>query len=298
MKIGCHVSIAGGIVNAPERAADLGCEVFQMFTRSPQGGLAPIINQDIVVRFKEEMNKWKQIDCYIHAPYYINFASVNPKIRESSVRVIREELERGSLIGAKYLMTHLGSSTSLDKARDRSLTASSSKDDIRDEALKLVASGVRKIMKDYKGTTQFLLEISAGAGNTIGNTFEELNQILEHIKSFDVMVYHNIGVCLDSAHMFASGYDIKSKVGFETILSVIKNTVGLEKIKLIHANDSKVGLSERKDRHDHIGDGKIGVEGFKNLIKQFPEADFILETEHDKVAQDIKKLKEIRKKYG
>ncbi|MDP3792534.1 MAG: deoxyribonuclease IV [bacterium] len=277
MKIGCHVSIAGGIVNAPERAADLGCEVFQMFTRSPQGGPAPIINQDIVVRFKEEMKKWGQQNCYIHAPYYINFASVDQKIREASVRVIREELERGSLIGAKYLMTHLGSS----------------KDFSRDEALKLVASGVRKIMKGYKGKTEFLLEISAGAGSTIGDTFEELKYILENSGNSK-----KIGICIDSAHMFASGYDIKSKVGLETTLNVIKNTVGMEKIKLIHTNDSKVGLGEKKDRHDHIGDGKIGVEGFKNLVKAFPEVDFILETQHDKVAQDIKKLKEIRKKYG
>src|SRR3989344_6043714 len=106
-RIGCHVSIAGGITNAPQRAADLGCEVFQMFTRSPQGGPAPKIDQETVVRFQEEMKKWNQKNCYIHAPYYINFASANPKTREASVRVIREELERGSLIGAKCVMTHL-----------------------------------------------------------------------------------------------------------------------------------------------------------------------------------------------
>ena len=95
--------------------------------------------------------------------------------------------------------------------------------------------------------------------------------------------------------MFASGYDIKTKDGFSLVIKVIKKTVGLERIKLIHANDSKVGLGERKDRHDHIGDGKIGAEGFKNLIKAFPGIDFILETKHDKVIEDIKKLKEIRK---
>ena len=109
MKIGCHVSIAGGIVNAPQRAADLGCEVFQIFTRSPQGGSAPKIDAEVVKKFKDEMKKWNQADCYIHAPYYINFASANKAIRKASIRIVREELERGSLIGAKYLMTHLGS---------------------------------------------------------------------------------------------------------------------------------------------------------------------------------------------
>src|SRR3989344_8716844 len=167
MKIGCHVSIAGGIWNAPKNAADLGCEVFQMFSRSPQGGPAPKIDKEVIKKFKEEMEKWGQENCYIHAPYYINFASANPRIREASIRIIREELERGSLIGAKCLMTHLGSS----------------KDYSRDEALKMVASGIKAIMKGYNGSTQFLLEISAGAGNTIGNTFEELAYIIKNSDS-------------------------------------------------------------------------------------------------------------------
>lgn len=274
MKIGAHVSIAGGIINAPQRAADLGCEVFQMFTRSPQGGPAPKLDEDIIKKFKEEMAKHGQADCYIHAPYYINFASGNPKTREASVRIVREELERGSLIGAKCLMTHLGSA----------------KDMPRDEALKVTASGIRAVMRDYKGTTRFLLEISAGAGNIMGDTFEELEQIIDGDE--------RIGVCLDSAHMFASGYDIKTKDGFDSTVKIIEKTVELERIMAIHANDSKVGLNEHKDRHDHIGDGKIGIEGFKNLIKAFPEVDFILETKHDKVAEDIKKLKVIRKNDG
>src|SRR3989338_7930129 len=108
-KVGCHVSIAGGIVNAPQRAAELGCEVFQMFTRSPQGGPAPKLTSDIIKNFKEEMKKWKQENCYIHAPYYINFASSDKAIRSASARVIREELERGSLIDSRYVMFHPGS---------------------------------------------------------------------------------------------------------------------------------------------------------------------------------------------
>ncbi len=262
-KIGCHVSIAGGIVNAPQRAAELGCEVFQMFTRSPQGGPAPKITPEIIKQFKEEMKKWGQKDCYIHAPYYVNFASANEATRKASVRVIREELERGSLIGAKCLMTHLGSA----------------KDVPREEALKMVASGVKEIMKGYKGSTEFLLEISAGAGNTIGNTFEEL----EYIRGNNP----KIGICLDSAHMFASGYDIKSKDGFGAVIKNIKKTIGLVSIKVIHANDSKIELSGRKDRHDHIGDGKIGREGFVNLAPVF-KCDFIAETKDDKVKEDIK----------
>lgn len=252
-----------------------------MFTRSPQGGPAPKIDKEVADNFKKEMKKWAQKDCYIHAPYYINFASTNEATRKASVRVIREELERGTLLGAKCLMTHLGSA----------------KDVPRDKALKLVAAGIRAIMKGYGGSTEFLLEISAGAGNTIGNTFEELEYIIENSDPFGKLrASDRIGICIDSAHMFAGGYDIKTKEGFEAIIKNIKKTIGPESIKVIHANDSKVGLGERKDRHDHIGDGKIGVEGFKNLIKAFPEVDFILETKPDKVAEDIKELKLIRQK--
>ena len=281
MKIGCHVSIAGGIVNAPQRAADLGCEVFQMFTRSPQGGPAPKLTAEIVKEFKTEMEKHVQKNCYIHAPYYINFASANEKTRNSSVRIVREELERGSLIGAKYVMFHPGSSASL--------TASSAGKIGEKEILKITARGVAQVLKGYKGTTELLLEISAGAGEIIGDTFDELANIIKACGK-------KPGICLDSAHMFASGYDIKTKDGFVGILKTVKETVGMDSVKLIHANDSKVGLGERKDRHEHIGDGKIGVEGFKNLINSFPETDFILETQHDKVVEDIKLLKGIREK--
>ena len=280
-KIGCHVSIPGGIWNAPKNAADLGCEVFQMFTRSPQGGPAPKIDEEVIKKFKEEMKKWGQKNCYIHAPYYINFASANKATRDASVRVIREELERGSLIGAKYVMTHLGSA----------------KDMPRDEALKVVASGIKAVAKGYRGNTQFLLEISAGAGNVIGDTFEELEYILNNAKDICLPAGRQVGICLDSAHMFASGYDIKTKEGFKATIDIIKNTVGLERIKLIHANDSMVGLGEHKDRHDHIGDGKIGVNGFKNLMSVFGNTDFILETKPDKVEKDIKTLTGIRKSF-
>lgn len=277
MRIGAHVSIAGGIINAPKNAADLGCEVFQMFTRSPQGGPAPKITPEIIKTFKKEMEGRRQQNCYIHTPYYINLASADKKIRNSSARIIREELDRGDLIEAKYVMTHLGSY----------------KDSTLNEALKMAADGIRGALDDYDGKTELLLEISAGAGSIIGDTFEELAGIFQYLN---ISKFKNAGVCLDSAHMFASGYDIKTAAGFEETVSIIKRTVGFEKIRLIHANDSKVGLGEKKDRHDHIGNGKIGVEGFENLIKAFPGIDFILETKHDKVAEDIKILREIRNK--
>ena len=272
VKIGCHVSIAGGVQNAPKRAADLGCEVFQLFTRSPQGGPAPELTKELIAEFKSEMKKWNQENCYIHTPYYINFASVKENVQKASVRVVREELERGSLIGAKYVMTHLGSAKDYNN---------------KDDALDVVAGSVGEIMKGYDGLTVFLLEISAGAGDIIGSTFEELEYILRSNSN-------SIGICLDSAHMFASGYDIKTDDGFKQTIDQVEATVGLDRIKLIHANDSMVGLGEKKDRHEHIGEGKIGQEGFVNLMSQFPKIDMVLETDHDKIKEDIKKLKKLR----
>ena len=272
-KIGCHVSIAGGIQNAPGRAAELGCEVFQIFSRSPRGGAAPKITPEIAKAFKAEMKRHGQANCYIHTPYYINFASSNPAIRSASSRIVREELERGTLIGAKYIMTHMGSAGDL----------------ARSDALKAVAEGVTKILKGYKGTTILLLEISAGAGNVMGDTFEELDYFIKNSSD-------KVNVCIDTAHMFASGYDIKTEKGMADTLKVIKKTSRTKRIKLIHANDSKIDLGGRRDRHDHIGKGKIGEQGFINLMKIFPGLDMILETEHDFVVDDIKKLKSLRAK--
>src|SRR3989338_820467 len=184
-KIGCHVSIAGGIVNAPQRAAGLGCEVFQMFTRSPQGGAAPKITPEIAEQFKEEMKKWGQENCYIHAPYYINFASSKKSIRSASAKIVREELERGSLIGAKYVMFHPGSAKDME----------------RKEALKITAEGVAKVMNGYDGSTELLLEISAGAGNVMGDTFEELKYIMDNCLPARAGGYDNIGICIDSAQI-------------------------------------------------------------------------------------------------
>lgn len=254
----------------PARAGELGCEVFQMFTRSPQGGTVPKITPEIAEEFKLAMKANEQAECYVHAPYYINFASSNKAIRSASARVIREELERSSLIGAKYVMFHPGSAKDMERA----------------EALKITAEGVAKVMNGYEGSTELLLEVSAGAGNIMGDTFEELAEIIK-------LSGHNLGICLDTAHIFASGYDIRTAEAMVKTLETISKTVGKEAIKLVHVNDSKIDLGEHKDRHEHIGEGKIGQEGFIQILSTF-NLDLILETEHDKVEQDIRILKDIR----
>lgn len=277
MNIGAHVSIAGGVEQAPLNAAKAGCECFQMFTRSPQGGPAPELDDEVVSQFKKNCQKKKLDNYYIHTPYYINLASSNPRIRFGSIKVIREDLERGSLLGAKALMTHLGSSKDLGEK----------------QALKKVIAGVEKILDGYKGKTQFLIENSAGAGGTIiGDTFEEIGQIIKTWPEY------KIGVCLDTCHAFVSGYDLRTKQAVDKTLKKFDKLIGLSKIKLVHTNDAKAELGSYTDRHEHIGYGKIGKEGFQTLLNHpiLKKVDFILETPMDgQKINDLKTLKDLRR---
>ncbi len=276
MNIGAHVSIAGGVFNAPINAAKTGCECFQMFTRSPQGGPAPVLDPDTVSTFHANLKQHKLTAVYIHTPYYINLASSTDRISASSIRVIREELDRGSLLGARALMTHIGSASDLG----------------RNQAMKKVVAGLKKVVSGYEGKTRFLLEISAGSGNIIGDTFEEIAALIKAVPDYP------IGVCFDTCHAFASGYDLRTKKNVDDTLSKFDEVIGLEKLFVIHANDSKFGLNSRKDRHDHIGYGHIGAEGFRALLhhQKLKQVDFILETppSENKDLDDVKMLKKLR----
>ncbi|MDO8625887.1 MAG: deoxyribonuclease IV [Candidatus Magasanikbacteria bacterium] len=276
MLFGAHVSIAGGIFNAPLNAAAIGCEVFQMFTRSPHGGLVKPITPEVAALFKTNMALCAQSECYIHAPYFINYASANNRIRYGSISVIRQELERGTLLGAKYVMVHLGSYKDLGAK----------------EGFKQLVEGLDKTLNGYRGSTEFLIEITAGAGQIIGDTFEEIAKIIYHSK----LKKYNIGVCYDTQHAFASGYDCRTPAQVEKTLRDFDKIIGLNKLKLVQCNDSKTEFGSHHDRHEHIGQGKIGLAGFKAILgnKDFQKINFVLETEHNKVREDLKILKTIR----
>lgn len=273
MLLGAHVSIAGGLTNAPRNAHQFGCEVFQMFSRSPQGGPAPDITQDVVRKFRAACDENEQAAWYIHTPYYINLASNQDRIRKASIRIIREELERGSLLGAASVMTHLGSAKDMGEG----------------QALAVVIDGLRAILDGYRGSSELLLEISAGAGMVIGDTFEELSTILKALN-------FQCGVCFDTQHAFASGYDIRTPSAVAATMRTFNDVIGLEHLKLSHCNDSKVGLGERKDRHEHIGKGHISEEGFRSLFAHpaMQKINFVLETEPGGAADDLALLKHIR----
>jgi len=277
MLFGAHVSIANGLPNAPLNAAKIGCEVFQMFTRSPQGGFVAPLDEEIAKEFLKNCQKMKQKEWYIHTPYFINFASVNNRIKHASISVVRAELERGSLLSAKYLMTHLGSYKDLGK----------------EVGFEQLIKGLGETLKEYTGKTQLLIEISAGAGDIIGKTFEEIAEIIHHPK---LKKYH-IGVCFDTQHSFASGYDLRTKEVVQSTLEKFDKIIGLDKLKMFHCNDSKTEFNSHSDRHEHIGEGKIGLTGFQALLsdKRLKNLNFILETEGEGMGRDLEILKSIRK---
>lgn len=277
MRIGAHISAAGGLWNAPLNAAKLGLECFQFFSRPPQGGRISPISQVDAKLFLEHCEKELMEAWYIHAPYVINLASKEERIRESSIEIIRGELDRGSILKTRAMMFHPGSANGVGE----------------EEGVRLVIEGMKKILKDYVGSTLLLIEISAGAGMVIGDSFEEVGEILRGVDD------ERVKVCFDTAHAFASGYDLRGKEALEASMKKFDKHIGKENLLLSHCNDSKIELGGKKDRHEHLGKGFIGLEGFKAIMssKYFTNVDLILETPPEHVADDIKILKDLRKKY-
>lgn len=268
-KIGAHVSAAGGVQFAPLNAYEEGCECFQFFSRPPQGGPAPILTKEIIQQFQTSCRLYK-LESYIHAPYYINLASLNNRIKYGSIQVIREELERGSLLGVKYVLTHLGSAKNYPD---------------RKSAISATIKSLQKVLIGYQGKTEFLIENSAGSGEIIGADFQEIKKIVSGLKKFKV------GVCLDVMHAFASGYEPQK------LIKKFNDEIGLSYLKLIHANDAKSKLGSRIDRHANIGLGTIGKKNFSLWLKnkKLKKINFILETPAGHRAQDLAVLKQLRK---
>jgi len=276
-KIGAHISAAGDISLVPQRAQEAGLECFQFFSRPPQGGPAKPLTAGKITAFKKACQQYK-LESYIHSPYYINLASAKNNVYYGSIKVIREELERGSQLGVKYLMIHLGSAKDLGEK----------------EAIKKVIAGLVEILNGYQGSTEFLIEMSAGSGAIIGDTFEEIATIINSPK----LKKYKIGICYDTCHGFASGYDLRTESAVKKTFKEFDQLLGLKRLKLIHANDSLVELGSHKDRHAHIGQGQIGLAGFKAIVAfaKKQKLNLVLETpKDDQFEKDVKILKSFRK---
>lgn len=279
MRFGLHVSAAGGLENAPLSAGELGLTTFQFFTRPPQGSFVRSLTPEAVAKFRAACEAGGLDRYYVHAPFILNLASAEQRIRDNSVSILKTELERASALGAYAVMFHPGSAASVGSD---------------EEGERLVIEGLRAILKGYKGSARLLVEISAGAGMVVGDTFEEVGRLLAGAAHDD------LGVCFDTAHAFASGYDLRTKETVAAVMKQFDKRVGFDRMPVTHLNDSKVPLGAHKDRHEHLGDGEIGLDGLHALLAhpKFGKLDMIMETEDDKWPEDIAAIKKIMKEVA
>ena len=247
-RIGIHTSIAGSYLNALESARKLGCNALQIFSASPrmwQGGSARIADVDAQA-FRARRDELQLGPLVIHANYLINLASEQRMLQTRSIQAFHDEIVRAMALGADYLVVHPG-------ARGEATMG---------QAISTIVESVKQASKRASmGGLQILIENTAGMGTAVGARLEEVGEILAGLRNLSV------GACLDTAHLFAAGYDIKSESGLASTIGQIESSIGLENVPVFHVNDSKIPLGGRVDRHEHIGKGKIGAEAFARILR-------------------------------
>ncbi|MGC8661260.1 MAG: deoxyribonuclease IV [Nitrososphaeria archaeon] len=255
--VGAHMPITGGIDVAASRAEELGLPAFQIFTRSPRGWLYQKLSEKSIDQFKRIKGD-KYVSVNSHMPYLVNFASPKDSIYKMSIQSLKYELKTASALELNHVVLHVGSH--LGKGLDF--------------GKKRVADAIKLALDDVACECNVLLENMAGQANSVGSRFYDLGGILNLIDD------KRVGICLDTCHAYAAGYDIASASGLHSMLDEINNHIGLDRIKLVHLNDSKSRLGGGLDRHEKIGKGYIGIKGFKKILSDstFATLPLILET--------------------
>jgi deoxyribonuclease IV len=275
LRIGIHTSSSPRLQNAATKALELGANCFQIFSASPRMWRAAPPPADEVNEMKRLRAAHDLAPLVIHDSYLINLASGDETIRAKSVAAFRGELERAFLIGAEYLVMHPGSH------KDRTL----------EEGIAAIAAALDEASARLKPPAGFLLllENTAGAGSTIGRTMEELRWLRDLAAP---RVPYPIGYCLDTCHLYASGFDVSSEAGLRATVKQAEAVLGLDHIPVIHANDSKGGLGSKLDRHANIGEGQIGLDGFRRMLNhpKLRAKAFVLETPIDQPGDDLKNV--------
>lgn len=278
VRVGVHVSISGSIDLAVERALERGCNCFQIFTKNPRGWAAKEISDEIANAFIKAVSESSLSPVYAHMPYLPNLASEKPDMYQKSVHALIQELSRCHTLHIPYLVTHLGHcGDGSTKGRER------------------VVYAIGEALEHFNGSTRLLLENTAGERNAVGSNLEDLSEILDSIGH-----HPKIGVCFDTCHAFAAGYDMRSEDAVEILSTKIEDLIQFSNISLIHLNDAKGELGSGKDRHEHIGHGSIGSEGMRLLINHpgFQKIPFICETPVDINYGDMENIAKVRELAG
>lgn len=275
MKLGVHISIAGGLLEAVSRAQRLSCTTMQIFSRSPRGGVSPKIIPEIAERFDQQRRQAGIDPLAVHGPYIINLASPQAPMWKRCVALYQEEYARVQALNAQYLVTHVGSH----------------KGEGEQAGIARVAEAINRTLSQTAPSAMILLENTAGSGQGLGYSFEQLCAIREKVEAKEY-----VGFCLDTAHLFAAGLPVHTPEGLQSTIDAFDRLIGLEWLKLIHLNDSKVAFNSRVDRHWHIGKGHIGAEAFSRIVTHpaLREVPFILETPKSTERDDRRNLKAVR----
>lgn len=274
MRIGAHVSVAGGVQNAVDRELEFGGNCGQIFTHSPQVWQDPTINDEEARSFVEETAEKLDGPWVIHTSYLVNLATPKDDLRQRSIDSVQRELNVAAKLDIDYVNTHLGAHTGAGE----------------DGGLENVISAIDSL--DIPADVTLLIESDAGSGTKLGGEFEHLSMVLEHAEP-------DLAVCLDTAHAFAAGYDLSSVDAVEETVDEFDSVVGLEHLACIHLNDSRHARGTNKDEHAHIGKGEIGEAGIQAILnhEDLRERPFVLETPTDDergFAWNIERAKSLR----
>jgi deoxyribonuclease-4 len=267
MKFGVHVSIAGSYIKAINRAVALSCDTFQIFTKTPRSWKERIVTEEEGKKFHQKLTETKIFPVFSHISYLPNLASPDTSLHKKTITAFLNELQRCDVLKIPYLVTHPGSP--IKKGKQYGIIKAS--------------DSLNEILKNYTGQTKILLENIAGPRRRLGAKIIDLIEIINRVDNSKKM-----GLCFDTCHAFASGYDLRKKSIIAQILDLIEDDLEVQRLLLVHCNDSKYGLGEGKDRHEHLGLGKIGKKGFVNLLSKprLQRIPFICETPVDKRRND------------
>ena len=255
------MSVAGGVSKAVERAVVHGCEALQIFTKNANQWLRKPLDRAEIKLFRQRIEQTGITPVVSHASYLINLATTFPVLRDESIAAFIDEIDRAEALGLLGVVIHPGTCTAGPD----------------DEALRLIADAIRVAFKARpRAKTMVLLEHTAGQGRTLGHRFEQLAAVITHLRGT-----RRVGVCLDTCHLVASGYDITTEAGYRETFEQFDRFVGIDRLKVFHGNDSKRPCGSRVDRHEHIGHGCIGLEPFRRLLHdgRFAGLPILIETE-------------------
>lgn len=275
-RMGVHVSIAGGVDKAVGRAKEKGCDVFQIFSSNPRGWKTKPISDDDAERFAAQFRS-SGLDLAVdHMPYLPNLASPKDDVYMKSVDVLATELMRCKMLGIPFLVTHLGSHLGRGWG----------------QGLQRIVGALDTAFPRAENDVVLLLENTAGTKNSMGGSFQDIAAIIDSLQNRR----SRLGVCLDTCHLFAAGYELRSPEGLGETLDQFKSNIGLEKLMLIHLNDCRGTLGSHLDRHEHIGLGQIGEEGFRTILghEAIRALPMILETPIDSRRDDLGNLRVAR----